>query len=113
MPAVCPETRRSSLASFSVHKAIKASSNPVINISSLKSTAATRASVAYIILGGKKISFGFRDPATIVPIRFEADIMDNFWTLAPKPLRKLSRLAPSFGIILACLETTAKFFFFF
>jgi hypothetical protein len=41
---------------------------------------------------------GFRDPATIVPIRFEADIMDNFWTLAPKPLRKLSRLAPSFGL---------------
>ena len=76
MPAVCPETRRSSLASFSVHKAIKASSNPVINISSLKSTAATRASVAYIL--GKKISFRFRDPATIVPIRFEADIMDNY-----------------------------------
>ena len=76
MPAVCPETRRSSLASLSVHKAIKASSNPVINISSLKSTAATRASVAYIL--GKKISFGFRDPATIVPIRFEADIMDNY-----------------------------------
>ena len=77
MPAVCPETRRSSLASFSVHKAIKASSNPVINISSLKSTAATRASVAYILK--KDVSLlGFRDPATIVPIRFEADIMDNY-----------------------------------
>ena len=70
MPAVCPETRRSSLASFSVHKAIKASSNPVINISSLKSTAATRASVAYILK--KDVSLlGFRDPATIVAIRFE------------------------------------------
>ena len=46
IPPVWPETWPSSDASLSVHIAIKASSNPVISMSSLKSIAATRASVA-------------------------------------------------------------------